>query len=474
MSDQKELTAGFARIDITPAEPHPGLQGFYNAHLRRATRILSPVCAHAVALGRGSEVVCFLIQTDLCEFWPERFEAMRDEVARVTGVRKDRIFINASHTHSGPDVNADLPDLTAWREKELYPKVAEAARKAAADLKPARVFYGSTEIGRPGARLNFVKHYKMAPVSKGDAWTTRDLVDVGDNYGSQYSRDKARWRYVAHEEEADHALLLIRLVREGGDDIVLFNFAAHAQLTSGSKKTDLSADFPGEVIARLEKQVPGIRCAFLQGCAGNVNPTTRMAEEGIPGLTYGPDKDVNAYAAVLAAHILPLLAEGALTPSESRIADARFRVVTAERDHSLDALVPAAVPIAERFQREGSSAELLQICLNAGFNSPYHALAAIKKSEMPAEGEFELSAVRIGDAAILAAPFELFNSTGIRMREKSPFALTMVNGFSGGYHDYLPTDNTYPNSYEANEMEFVFGTDRTVESEWLSMLREML
>lgn len=468
-----KLTAGFARVDITPTAPHPGLQGFYNAHLRRAARILSPVCAHAVALGRGDEAVCILIQTDLCEFWPGPFEAMRRAAADATGVPGDRIFINASHTHSGPDVNVDLPDMVAWREKELYPKIADAARRALADLLPASVCYGSVEVGRPGARLNFVKHYKMAPAEKGGGWTEKDLVDVGDNYGSQYSRDGAHWRYVAHEEEADHELLLVRLAREGGEDIVLFNFGAHAQLTSGAKKTDLSADYPGAVIAKLEEAHPEIRCAFLQGCAGNLNPTTRMEEEGIPGLTFGAHKDVNAYAAVLAAHILPLLEEGALTPSKSDAADVRSRIITAPRDHSLDAMVPAALPIAERFQREGSSAELLRICLDAGFNSPYHALAAIKKSRMPATGEFELSAVRIGDAAILAAPFELFNSTGIRMREKSPYPLTMVNSFSGGYHDYLPTDNTYPNSYEANEMEFVFGTDRTVEDAWLAMLREM-
>ncbi|MBP5289407.1 MAG: hypothetical protein J6Z79_06025 [Clostridia bacterium] len=470
----RNLTAGFARIDITPSSPHPGLQGFYNAHLRRATRILSPVCAHAVALGKGKETVCVLIQTDLCEFWPGPFEAMRRAASAAAGVAPDRIFINASHTHSGPDVNADLPDLAAWREKELVPKLAEAARLAVSDLKPARVFYGSVEIGRPGARLNFVKHYKMAPVKKGDAWSEEDLVDVGDNYGTRYARDRESWRYVAHEEEADHELLLIRLVRDGAEDILLWNFPAHAQLTSGAKKTDLSADFPGAVNALLEKEIPGIRCAFFQGCAGNVNPTTRMAEEGIPGLTWGTHKDVNAYAAVLAAHILPLLEEGALTPSKSDSADVRVRVVTAKRDHSLDAMVSAALPIAERFQREGSSADLIRLCEKQGFNSPYHALAAIKKSRLPAAGEFELSAVRIGDAAILGAPFELFNATGIRMREKSPYALTMVNGFSGGYHDYLPTDNTYPNSYEANEMEFVFGTDRVVEDEWLAMLEEML
>ena len=467
------LSAGFARIDITPTEPHPGLQGFYNAHLRRAQRVLSPVCAHAVALGRGGDVTCLLIQTDLCEFWPFVFEAMRERAAKETGVAPGRIFINASHTHSAPDVNSDLPDLAAWREKELIPKVAQAAREAVEDLSPAAVFYQSVEIGRPGAYLNFVKHYKMAPVEKGDAWTNADLVDVGDNYGSRYIRDRAHWRFVAHEEEADHEMQLIRLARAEKPDILLFNFAAHAQITSGAKKTDLSADFPGAVIARLERAHPDLRVAFLQGCAGNVNPSTRLEQEGIPGLTSGKEKDVDAYAAVLAAHILPLLEEGAMTPSGTNTVDVRVKTVKAARDHSLDGMVEAALPIQARFLREGTSTELLRICWEKGFNSPYHALAAIKKSRQPATGEFELSAVRIGDAAILAAPFELFNTTGVRMREKSPFALTMVNGFSGGYHDYLPTSNTYPNSYEANEMEFVFGTDLVVEEAWLAMLREM-
>jgi hypothetical protein len=59
------------------------------------------------------------------------------------------------------------------------------------------------------------------------------------------------------------------------------------------------------------------------------------------------------------------------------------------------------------------------------------------------ELEVELHGLRVGGAAFVAAPVEVFGQLGTAVAEASPFAWTAVSGYTNGAAGYLPTDAAF-------------------------------
>jgi len=95
-----ELIAGAAQVDITPGlGAH--LCGYFND--RRATDILDPLHAKAIALSDGETTLGFVI-CDLIVVPTEVVDAAKAMVKERTGIGPESILIAGTHTHTGPAI----------------------------------------------------------------------------------------------------------------------------------------------------------------------------------------------------------------------------------------------------------------------------------------------------------------------------------------------------------------------------------
>ena len=134
-----KLYAGFARVNVTPMLGI-GIAGYYQT--RFAEGVLDELEINALALACGENRVV-LLSMDHLGMIREITADYRHHVSEVTGVSPEAVYIHATHTHTGPFLNWQSKDAL---EQEYYQqvrhKMADAARMALEDLKPANMGWG--------------------------------------------------------------------------------------------------------------------------------------------------------------------------------------------------------------------------------------------------------------------------------------------------------------------------------------------
>ena len=434
--NNKTLSAGFARQDITPDYP-VHLSGYGDDETRLSQGVRDNIYLTCIAVTDGDETV--LIYTadtlSLASFLPER---IRPLVTQATGIPGDHVFFTGTHSHSGPALYTDEEPTVRFRES-LIAAAVSVAQAALSDRAPASMLSTTQEV--PG--MNFIRHYRM-----------NDGTYAGSNFGNWSSG------IAGHATQTDPRMVLIKFAREGAKDIVMMNWQAHNDNVREVGYNLLSSSYVGHVRARFEEET-GMHYAYFVGASGNQNTGSRIPEEH-------HELDYIAYGRRMADHAIAALPS--LTPVTGSGIRTKRVMFQYDVDHSWDHMLDTANEVYDYWKANGLQ-EGNKLARSYGLSSVYQSRDIRRRAVMPATGELELNAFRIGDMGFVTSTNEVFSTVGIHVRANSPFATTFI---LTGNHQYLPCAAAYDyRSYEADTSMFAKGTAEKIADKLVEMLHEV-
>ena len=243
-------------------------------------------------------------------------------------------------------------------------------------------------------------------------YTTTSGAVVGSNFGPANAGAK-----TGHTTEADKEMRILKLEREGKKPILMVNWLGHATMVStGSSdfgkahRYMISADYPGFAQDYVEANLD-CHCIIFIGASGNMVTTSAIPGEGL-------EKHPVTYANALGGHILDI--------------------------------AQSTAPIQS---------------------------GQIKSADTKMEGPrvtIVIGALGCGDIGIITAPFEMFDTTSMAVREKSPYKATFVLSQANGGYGYMPTDICfdYDDCYECRHTLFNRGDAERIVDMYVDLLTQ--
>ena len=109
--DEAEWKVGLTSAKITPEEP-VRMTGYGSKELEQPSEgVAADLYAKAMAVEDASGHRSLLITTDLIGLTSDVAEPIYERITMATGLRRDQILINSSHTHTGPALGLDAEQL---------------------------------------------------------------------------------------------------------------------------------------------------------------------------------------------------------------------------------------------------------------------------------------------------------------------------------------------------------------------------
>jgi neutral ceramidase len=263
-ADSTMWRAGAATEVITPDTPIP-LVG-YGARAKPFEAVDIDIYVKALALEDNQGTQGVIVTADLVGLQSIFFEESCRRIEARTGLKREQIMLNASHSHTGPllSLNPDPGGNVAYAPfssakaaqdvadytRELQDKIVAVVEAALGNLAPASLSWGADHV-------EFVMNRRADPV------------------------DGVVWMRPNPKGPTDKRIPVMKVATPDGDiQALLLGCACHNTGLTADHNV-ISGDYAGYAQEYIEKRLPGVTALFMSGCGADANPEPRT---DIPGV----------------------------------------------------------------------------------------------------------------------------------------------------------------------------------------------
>lgn len=386
-----DLQVGAARVQIEIPETLFPYEGFHGMH--------DPLYVRTLVLDNSRRrFVC--ITVDLTSITRSVSDRIRSMCADTYGLRMQEVVVLASHTFQAPHMHADVSRLSREEAEKntlftqsVFASVERSIKESFASLQPGRMGFGQ---GSCSVNIN-----RDALTSQG--W----------------------WIGANAEGISDKCLALVQFeTLEGKMIACMVNYAVQSNVLQDSIPLDgrplVSSDLCGEVLRYIENQYNGEMVALWSvGGAGDQDPVMRANRHHIDEQGKHLQIDLRDTGYAIVERLGQQLGIEAMRIGQS-LQSFDLSVVLETMESTV------VVPGQKIF-------------------GDVHAMGPTTKYHFEKTGprEVPFSIHMLGQVALIALEPELVSKTVLEIKERSPFAMTMVMTMANGSAKYLPDEQSY-------------------------------
>ncbi len=393
------LRIGAVRIEIIPPLP-ANLLG-YIRRFGKSSGIHDPLLANLLLVDNGTEQA-LLISLDILFLSRYFARRVKQVISEELNLNKKNILIAAIHTHSAPGTHLFRDESIRnkeWEDK-VFQTLVKGAVEASQQTQPA--YFG---------------------VGSGKSF-------IGKNRRKEGGPVDPNFPLICFFNEKNHPLAVVA------------NYGCHPVVLD-ERNLFITADYVFGFRSSLSKILSSdIITVFFTGASGDIDPVERgrfsvakrlgmeLAEEAlkiIDGMEAKADIDIQTDEAPLK---IPYGWIPDIQETEEICASTRQKYEEAVKNNDR---------VAQKMQKAFLlwAEEVREKAL---------------KNEIPHSLECELQCIQLGDAVLLAFPFELFSSISLSLRAKSGIHDLFMVGYANGYSGYLPDKKSLEEGgYEVEE-----------------------
>ena len=411
------MQAGAAKVTITPPVG-TNMAGFgARAHGSLASQgVHDDLYAKALVFEAGGEwfvlIVCDLVGVDALTV-----HRIRRGIKEALGIPGDRIWVAATHCHSGPGLREGVHSdrvfyggiNEAWKETFIE-KTAEVVRQAVEGLQPAQFAVGRGVI-------------------EGVASSRRVKLSDGTVFNPSGKQPEGTTRIG--EGPVDKELMVLHMKDLQGHSIaVLMNYACHPWIYAGPL---LSAEIFGYASEWVEQHIrteesESATAIFSAGAGGDITTIQhlRKRQEGLEAQQGWFEEELERLGGILGQGAVRVLEsiETYFRPSEIR--------VTGGAVH-LPFLKPYVRLPDETLSRQ-----------EVGWKRSMEAALSQQEKVLATEEEVvtEVQVARIGEVLLVGLPSEVLVEIGLEIKRRSSSKDTFVLTCCNDYFGYVVTEET--------------------------------